>query len=219
MLDIEDMPYRKIAFANNGYYHIFNRGVAKQAIFSNSDDYNRLLDVFYYYQFSDPKPSFSWNYHHRFKKTNFMQNPKIVTIIAYCLMPNHFHILARQEAYEGVQTFIRKALNSYTKYFNTKYERVGPILQGEFKAVPITTDEQLLHVSRYIHLNPYVSGIASDLEQYSFSSYHEYIGKRKPLLANPEPILSSFKDLHAYKAFVNDQKTYGIELEMLKHTT
>lgn len=163
------MPYRLTNFANQNFYHVFNRGVNKQEIFNNPDDYEHFFQTIFYYQFSGPKPRFST--HRRFRIKDFTKNPKILEIICYCLMPNHFHFLLRQVKNGGITEFISKISNSYTKYFNTKYKRVGPLLQGEFKAVTIETDEQLLHVSRYIHLNPFVAELVEDLNLFPYSSF------------------------------------------------
>ena len=132
-------------------------------------------------------------------------------------MPNHFHFLIRQIKDNGVSIFISHLTNSYTKYFNTKYKRVGPLFQGEFKAVLIDSDEQLMHISRYIHLNPYVSNITKDWETFAYSSFQEFIEKKKRRISSPSYILSLFKDLKEYKAFVRDQESYAKEIEKIKH--
>lgn len=211
------MPYRKTPFVNDYFYHVYNRGVAKQPTFSTHADYQRLLESMYYYQFSDPKPSFST--YKRFKIQDFETNPKIVDIIAYCLMPNHFHMLVRQTQDRGIQHFMRKVFNSYTKYYNTRHKRVGPLFQGEFKAVLIESDEQLLHVSRYIHLNPYVDGLTKALDTFPYSSYSQYIGKRNSGFCIIEPIMSFYKDTSKYKGFIEDHQDYAKQLENIKHLT
>src|SRR3989344_3190174 len=169
------MPGRITPLVNGQFYHIYNRGTEKRNIFTQSRDYARFQKSFYYYQFQGPKPSFS-----KFTKSDldlFKPDPnrKIVEVICYCLMPNHFHFLIRQLKDGGIPIFISQLSNSYTKYFNTKYERVGALFQGAFKAVLIESDEQLVHLSRYIHLNPIVSNLAKDLNHYYWSSYLEYI--------------------------------------------
>lgn len=209
------MPYRVAPFASGYFYHIFNRGVEKRIIFSNERDHQRFLQTLYYYQFRGPKPRFSM--YTRFKDKDFSRNPKIVEVICYCLMPNHFHILAKQIEDGGIQEFIRKATNSYTKYYNTKHKRVGHLFQGTFKAVPIETDPQLLHVSRYIHLNPYVSELTDNLDNYPYSSYPHFIGLKKDNLCESEVILESFKDSADYKEFISGYGDYARELEQLKH--
>ncbi len=132
-------------------------------------------------------------------------------------MPNHFHFLLKQLKEGGITEFLSKLCNSYTKYFNTKYKRVGPLLQGEFKAVLVESDEQLLHLSRYIHLNPLVSYIVKNLDLYEWSSYEEYINSKSKGVCVKENVLSFFKSPASYKQFVLDQAEYGEKLELIKH--
>ncbi|MBI2022009.1 transposase [Candidatus Daviesbacteria bacterium] len=209
------MPYRLTPFINQNYYHLFNRGVEKRQVFSVDQDYQRFLETVYYYQFKGPKPRFST--HKRFRIKDFYKNPKIIEVICYSLMPNHFHLLIRQLYDGGIEEFMKKVLNSYTKYFNTKHRRIGPLFQGQFKAVSVDTDEQLLHLSRYIHLNPYVADITNSLESYLYSSYPNFIGLRNNSLCNAEPILSFFKNPKAYMKFISDHQSYAQELERIKH--
>ncbi|MDO8638174.1 MAG: transposase [Candidatus Daviesbacteria bacterium] len=209
------MPYRFIPFTDQTFYHVYNRGVEKRIIFLDERDYRRFLQTLYHYQFDKPIPSFS-------KKKNldsydFTQNPQIVEIIAYCFMPNHFHLLIKQLKEDGVSEFISRVLNSYTKYFNTKHKRVGPLLQGTFKAITIEDDMQLIHVSRYIHLNPYVSNLTKDLDNYFYSSFPDYIDKTQGKICNKKPILSLFKNPADYKEFVSGHSDYAKELEIMKH--
>lgn len=209
------MPYRTTPLINGSYYHIFNRGVEKRHIFSNSKDYERFLSTLFYYRFSGPKPSFSL--YRRFKNRNFSNNPKIVEVLTYCLMPNHFHLLLKQLVDNGISEFVSKISNGYTKYFNTKHNRIGPLLQGAFKAVPIETDKQLLHLSRYIHLNPFVSELSKDLKEYKYSSYREYTGLDSVEVCSKELILNFFKTAQEYKKFVDDHSSYALDLERIKH--
>lgn len=208
------MPYRTSPFVDNFFYHIYNRGVEKRRIFNNPSDYQRFLKMIYYYQFSGPKPSFST--YMRRKVKDFSKNPKIVEIVAYCLMPNHFHLLIKQLRENGVSEFIGKLSNGYTKYYNIKYGRIGPLLQGVFKAKIMETNEHMLHISRYIHLNPYVAGLVESLNTYPYSSYQEYIGGNNGICFL-EPILEFFKEPNEYKDFVEGHGDYARELEMLKH--
>ncbi len=131
-------------------------------------------------------------------------------------MPNHFHLLIRQLKDKGITNFIGKVCNSYTKYFNIKYNRVGPLLQGEFKSVHIETNEQLIHLSRYIHLNPVVTGIVKKPESYEWSSYNEYLS-RPQILCDCSIVLDQFESPQVYQKFVEGQIDYGISLEILKH--
>ena len=146
---------------------------------------------------------------------------KLVEILCFCLMPNHFHFLLKQLKDNGISIFISKFANSYAKYFNTKHERVGPLFQGRFKAVHIENDEQLVHVSRYIHLNPVVSSLIEEaaLKDYVWSSYPEYLKLINSQITDKELVMSFFKTEDKYKQFVLNQADYGKNLEQIKHLT
>lgn len=207
------MPARTIPLVNDQFYHIYNRGVEKRRIFENRRTYTRFLKTLNYYQLEGPKPKFS-----NFIKYKLFEpdpNKKIVDIICYCLMPNHFHFLIKQLREGGVSEFISKLINSYTKYYNIKFDRVGPLLQGPFKAVLIESDEQLVHISRYIHLNPISSFLVKKPEDYEWSSYNEYLDGKG--ICAKEEILNFFKSVTDYKEFVNDQIDYAQRLELIKH--
>lgn len=155
------MPIRTTPFANGYFYHLFNRGVEKRIIFQDDRDYIHFLKILGYYQYAGPKLSYSRTNEKQIKIVK--TNEKIIEIISYCLMPNHFHLLIKQLKENGIPEFIRKISDGYTKYFNTKHHRVGPLFQGSYKAVLIESDQQLTHLSRYIHLNPRVSLLIKDL--------------------------------------------------------
>lgn len=210
------MPGRSTPLVNGEYYHVYNRGSEKQNIFTQAWDYKRFQKTFYYYQFLGPKPSFSKFAKSDLKSFKLTPDKKLVEIICYCLMPNHFHFLVKQLKNSGISTFLSQISNSYTKYFNTKYKRVGPLLQGAFKAVLIKSDEQLIHTSRYIHLNPIVSKLTSSLNSYPWSSYLEYIN-RQPFYSSPQEILNFFPSPKKYQEFAEAQIEYGTTLEILKH--
>lgn len=209
------MAIRTVPLVSGEYYHVFNRGVEKRDIFSQGWDYKRFVKTIYYYQFQGPKPSFSKLSKSAFNLFKPKLENKIADILCYCLMPNHFHFLVKQIKENGISEFIGQLSNSYTKYFNTKYERVGSLLQGPFKAVRIETEEQLIHVSRYIHLNPVVAGLVKHLEEYPWSSYLEYINE--PIICIVSEILNIFPSKKKYKKFVEDRIDYGTTLEILKH--
>ena len=129
----------------------------------------------------------------------------------------------RQNIDNGISTFISNFTNSYAKYFNTKYQRVGPLLEGVFKAVYVENDDQLIHLSRYIHLNPVVSSIVNETEilNYKWSSYPAYLSlnEKNKIVLDINTILSYFKSPKKYQEFVMDQVDYGKELEKIKHLT
>lgn len=209
------MPYRTTPLTTGNFYHIYNRGVEKRIVFTQERDYQRFIQTLYYYQFTGPKPAFSK--HFQFKIKDFSHNPKIAEIICYCQMPNHFHLLIKQLQDNGISELIGKVINSYTKYFNTKHRRVGPLFQGAFKTVLVENDAQLLHLSRYIHLNPYVSNLVQDVVDYKHSSYLYFVGQISDQLCVADSVLGQFKDNKQYKEFVEGHGDYAKELELMKH--
>lgn len=220
------MPGREIILANNEIYHVFNRGVASLPVFFTRRDYKRALLTLAYYQNTSPPIRYSklltlsqalrGELLQKLKKEeNFL-----VEIIAHCLMPNHFHLLLRQLKEGGISKFVGNFTNSYTRYLNTKTKRSGPLFGGKFKAVRAETEEQLLHLTRYIHLNPYTGYIVSEiasLKSYPYSSFPEYLQPATHNLSNPTQILGTFKSLKSYKNFVTDHADYQRQLGNIKH--
>jgi putative transposase len=211
---------RKLVFANDQIYHVFNRGVEKRPTFTGKRELNRALLTLGYYHYADlPIKLSKFLVLSEDLRSQMFKNIKklttLVDVISFCLMPNHFHFLLKQNVDNGVSNFT----NSYTRYFNTKHERVGPLFQGTFKAVRITSDEQLIHVSRYIHLNPVSSFIieANVLEEYLWSSYIDYIGLGDRGIVKPELVTTLFGIKNSYKEFVLDQVDYARKLEGIKH--
>lgn len=222
----KQMPGRDIPLVTNEVYHIINRGIASQPVFLTKRDYQRALDTFFYYQNQNPflRYSFFLRLPNQ-QKAEILdrlqkENEFLIEIIAYCLMPNHVHFLLRQLKSNGLSIFMSNFSNSYTRYFNTKQKRIGPLLQGKFKAIRIETDEQLLHLSRYIHINPYSSFVVknlTDLENYPYSSLPEYLNPQTFPRCNKEVVLAHFKNISAYKKFILDQVDYQRRLEEIKH--
>lgn len=220
------MPRRIIPLVNEETYHVYNRSISSIPVFVSNSDYHRAIEALNYYQFSEVQISFS-----KFKKLSLRKRAllfekfnkrgkRLVKILCFCLMPNHFHLLLKQFRKEGISKFIANFQNSYTRYFNLKNKRVGPLLQGTFKAIRIGTDEQLIHVSRYIHLNPYSSLVVrnlEELEKYPWSSLKEYIFPQRKGLSFPKEVLEFFKSFREYKKFVFDRANYQKELEKIKH--
>lgn len=188
-------------FIQGGYYHVFNRGNRKQDIFLDTKDYKRYIDKIKEYK----------------QKHN-------VSIIAYCLMPNHIHLLLRQNGPEPLSILMQKLHTSYSKYFNTKYDQVGHVFQDRFKAKFIDNDEYLLQLSRYIHLNPL--GLVTKLPSYKWSSYSAYITEIDDELTNTKLVLNFFKRKNQtmedakreYKLFVRSQEDYYYKVKDLTFT-
>jgi len=217
---------RQIVFANNYYYHVFNRGIARQPIFITKKDYDRAVITLDYYRYKKPTlrlaRALTLN---KEEKGGFFNNlkkqPKLVEIISYCLMPNHFHFLLKQKIDKGIPKFLSNFSNSYTRYFNTRRKRIGPLFQGIFKAVRIEEEEQLVHVSRYIHLNPVASLVIinEELSNYPWSSLSEYLNSQIDSICDQETIFDFFPSRGAYREFVYNQIDYAKKLEEIKHLT
>jgi REP element-mobilizing transposase RayT len=195
----------------NGYYHIYNRGVNKQEIYTTPQDYsvflNYLKEALSPPLQPDELPTFRVNLH----GTTFIKprrQPKNfcgeIDLIAYVLMPNHFHFLIKQNKRESMEAFMRSIATRYSMYVNKAYGRVGTLFQGIYKAVLIENEQYLLHLSRYIHLNPS-----------AYSSYANYIGMKKTQWVHPchvldffgQPTNPEFKKFTSYKDFVEKYKT------------
>lgn len=188
-------------------------------IFTDTRDFNQAILSMKFYQIEKPPIKLS-----RFKslsatdQTIFLTKVSnfhntLVDILCYVFMPNHFHFLLKQNIENGVSRFISNFTNSYTRYFNTAHKRSGHLFQGQFKAVEIESEAQLIHVSRYIHLNPLTAGFTTQktLSEYKWSSYPDYL---KP---NSKMITKIFKSPDAYEKFVLNHADYARELEFIKH--
>lgn len=215
---------RKIVLANGEYYHLFNRGVERRPVFTNRHEFSRAMDLVNFYHFDKPTLRYSkYLALDEGRRRNFLASlkDKAVEIIAFCLMGNHFHFLIRQVKEGGSSKFMANFMNSYTKYFNTKYQRVGHLFQGAFKAVHVETDEQLLHLSRYIHLNPITSFKVKpqELKDYQWSSYPSYIENSDVKFVNKDIVMSFFKKSFKYEEFVLDQAGYAKKLKTIEHQT
>ncbi len=221
------MPTRKVPIIPEEIYHIYNRSIARQPIFLTQKHYQRALEVIQFYQYS--KPSIRFSYYNRLsveQKNEFFlnlvkNNKKQIHIYTYCLMPNHFHFLLKEIEPNGISSFTGNIQNSYAKYFNIRRQRTGGLFQSMFKAVHIETDEQILHVMRYIHLNPLTSFVVKNikgLEQYRWSSFLEYITE-KPFIIEHKFIKSFFRSTEDFKKFIFNQTDYQKQLADIKHLT
>ena len=215
---------RAVIFQNDCIYHLFNRGVERRPIFFTPRDYKRFMSLLEYYRFHEIAKSYS-----HFLRLSLIEQivfrqsleskTTAIDILAFCLMPNHYHIIVKQNVDRGIHSFLSNVTNGYTKYLNTKRERVGPLYQGPFKAVYIETDEQLLHLSRYVHINPTVSNVVTlnALSSYPWSSFPDYLDNSAKSFINTSKILSHFKTNQEYKDFVYDHISYAEQLEKIKH--
>lgn len=198
-------------YLENGYYHLYNRGVEKRLVFQDAQDHSVFLS--YLKEYLIPKNTKELSEKLASPSTSYQEKDKIVKLLrlnnfsdeielkAYCLMPNHFHMLVKQKSSRSIDTFMNSLGTRYTMYFNRKYKRVGSLWQAVYKAVLVSSDEQLLHLVRYIHkqaLNP-------DGAEIQPNSHSEYIGTRKTEWIKLEEVLAYFSQTNpnlSYKQFV-----------------
>ncbi|RJQ36949.1 hypothetical protein C4559_04435 [Candidatus Microgenomates bacterium] len=216
--------FRNVVLANDQIYHVFNRGVERRTVFGTQWEFKRALDVFKFYRFSNLPFRFSQLLKLPKEEreriiSEINTNAKLVEIISFCLMPNHFHFILKQLQSGGIKKFISNFSNSYSKYFNTKHERIGPLFEGIFKAVLVESDEQLIHLSRYIHLNPVSSFLIPNekLENYIWSSLPEYLENIDDGICSKDTVLSLFPSIESYHKFILNQISYAQELDKIKH--
>lgn len=219
------MPGRLTPLVNNQIYHVFNRGIDHRPTFIDRLELKRSMTTIDFYRFANPPMKLSKflqlsnEERERISREIKSRDEKLVEILAFCLMPNHFHFVVKQLYEKGISKFLANFQNSYTRYFNTKRERNGPLFLDQFKGVRIETDEQLLHVSRYVHLNPLTSYVVKDFEEllrYPWSSFGEYINN-KSSICEISTILGFFKSPKEYQTFVKDNANYQRELDKIKH--
>ena len=204
-------------------YHVFNRTIAHAEAFTSKRELHRVLELVNYYRFpqhksySRFKSIFNIDGKNHYLKNIWLHDP-LVEIHAFTIMPNHFHFLLKQICDKGISTFISNLQNGYAKYFNKKDDRNGSLFQKPFKAKRIASDELLLHISRYIHLNMVTSYMITydKLEESEWTSYGSYTDKRKVHFINTDFILKVAGSKKIYEKFVKDQIDYQRKLGMIK---
>ena len=190
-------------YVEDGYYHIYNRGVEKRLIFQGREDYSMFLHILKLYL----SPSDRLRDELPLLRNYYVQNnlSEELQLLAFCLMPNHYHLLIHQKNKDSIIKLMRQITIAYSMYFNKRHERIGPLFQGRYKAALIDSDEYLLHLSRYIHLNPL--GRGAQIDEFEWSSYLYYLNKRKASWLNTKLISEYFnnsKKGFSYKEFVED---------------
>jgi putative transposase len=215
---------RKQQLVTGQIYHIVSRSIANFKIFNDDNDCNRILNLFQYFEVDNPPAKFSLFMSLKpvqdlgFQKYFYSlikDQDKIVQIIAYCLMPTHIHLILKQLKENGISSYMRKILDSYTRYFNTLHKRKGPLWESRFKNVLVEKDEQLIHLTRYIHLNPTSAGLVKKPELWKYSSHLEYIRSDQTNPITDHDGLLEIKP-KTYRKFVNDQKDYQRNLALIK---
>jgi REP element-mobilizing transposase RayT len=173
------MARRKVAFVKGGHYHIYNRGANRQPIFRDDENYRFLLARV-------KEAAAEWQ----------------ASVLAYCLMPNHFHFVLRQDGDRPLSGFMQAVFNSYTKAFNKRYQRSGTLFEGPYRALAVTTQEYLLHLCRYVHRNPLDAGLVARLGDWPYSNYSEWVKARQGTVVDRAFVRSRFSTPEAYTRFV-----------------
>lgn len=208
---------RREKFIAGEYYHICNKSIANYGIFKDLNNCQRFLETLDYYNNFPRTESFSLCLKRKAYKYNNLLIPKgnsTVKYIAYCIMPDHYHLLLRLLVQNSFSKFINDIENSFSRYFNCKFERKGPLWQSRFRAVRVRSNEQLLHVSRYIHLNPTTASLVEKPEEWAYSSYGDYLKEGKIYKEFISDI--SIKTQASYKRFTEDQIDYQKRLKLIK---
>lgn len=221
------MPTRREVFYNGGIYHVFNKTIDKKRVFATEMLCKRFLELIRYYR--SIHATLRYSHFNEFTQElkdqwwKLLENPRRfkINILSYCLIPNHFHFLVKQKKEKGVEKFMSDIINSCTRFYNLISERKGPLFLPRFQSRAIVSREQLIHVSRYIHLNPYSNGLVNELEAvktYSWSSLKEYTNPESTnKLCNTEIILNQFQNNRKkYLRFVLDNAYHQRTLEYIK---
>lgn len=193
---------REKVYLPQTYYHIYNRGVNKRRIFADQDDYAVFLNLLKRYLDDQPTKD------SKGREYDWLHND--IELLAFCLMPNHFHLFIYQEKPDAMTRLMRGVATAYTTYFNKKYHRIGPLFQDRFKASMVSRDDYLIHISRYIHLNP------KTYKSWRFSSLPYYLGNKQAGWVRPDKVLESFSSARDYAQFLADYEDQKSILDELK---
>ncbi|MBU0708276.1 transposase [Patescibacteria group bacterium] len=222
------MPGRQESLDTGESYHVFNKTIDSKPVFINTQNATVFKETMGYYR--SLKAFLSLSRYRGIEDKNFRKlyarrisykKHFIVDILAYCIMPTHFHLLLKQKKDKGISKYMSDVINSFTRFHNLKSKRKGPLFLPQFRAKHIRTDDSLLNVSRYIHLNPLTGGVVNNinqLEKYQHSSYPEYDTDAKESLSDSNPIMKLFDyKTKAYRDYVINQLDYQSSLETMKH--
>lgn len=203
---------RKAIFAIGECYHVYNRGVDKRDVFLDDADYIRFLKNLREFNSNLLREERLLKQNMTISELNseseFSSGGRFVDIIAYCLNPNHFHLILKQLSEKGIEKFMQKIGTGYTNYFNKRYERNGSLFQGPFKAVNVDSNEYLLYLSAYVNGNNFIHGYQDKSErEWKYCSASDYLGKRNGTLCNKNIVLDQFAPLE-YAAYLNKNAQY-----------
>jgi len=175
------MPARRPPYHPGHYYHIYNRGAHGLSVFREEDNYVFVL-----------------------QKAKTYCHSLSLAPIAYCLMPNHYHFLIRQDGEHPAGLLPQRVFNSYSKAYNRRYEHSGTLFQGNYRMIAVEREEYLLHLCRYIHANPVIHGLVADVDGWPYSNYLEWVGERDGTLVDRDFVREFFPSPDEYPALVAD---------------
>jgi len=206
----------KNKFYDDCFYHVFNKSISNFGIFSKSKNRSKFIDTLDYYNNLKTKLSLSVYLRKNSLNANLLipKDNSIAKIISYCIMPDHYHLLVKIIQADKFSKLLNNVENSFSRYFNIKNNRKGPLWQSRFKSVIVESNEHLLHVSRYIHLNPTTNYLVDNPEDWNLSSYKELITNEKYLKEYIKEI--SIDSCLEYKIFVENNRDYQRKLKHIK---
>ena len=184
------MPTKRPEYLPGHFYHFYNRGAHRISIFREDDNYLFVL-----------------------RKMKEYCRSLALTPITYCLLPNHYHFLIRQDGENRAGLLPQRVLNSYSKAYNKRYEHSGTLFEGNYRVTLVENEAHLLHLCRYIHANPVKHGLVADLMEWPYSNYLEWIGERNGTLVDRDFVRKRFASPQSYQEFVLD---YLVERKLPK---
>ncbi|MBN2549366.1 MAG: transposase [Anaerolineales bacterium] len=189
------MPQKRPDFHPGGVYHVFNRGSHRVSIFHEPENYIFVL-----------------------RKIKQHQQELNLTLLAYCLMPNHYHFLIRQDGDQPARLLSQRVFNSYSKAYNKRYQHSGTLFEGPYRVRPVLESAHLLHLCRYIHANPVKDGLVKQPGNWPYSNYLEWVGQRDGSLVDRTFVQAHFAQPGQYVEFVEDYlRTRMMPIEMAKY--
>jgi len=197
---------RKTSLVNNEIYHVYNRGVDKRMIFEDQDDFKRFIETLVMLNNHESKGGI---FRSKLPKNRDEDKEPLVTFVSFCVLPNHFHFILKQNVDGGISKFMQKVQNSYTKYFNAKYDRSGSLFQGRFKSIHADDNRYLLRLFVYVNLNFKIHKLQHPMLQFVWSSWDSIINKKTKISKQNQIFLDhnivteQFKDNNSLKEFAD----------------
>ncbi|HRN96350.1 MAG TPA: transposase [Candidatus Levybacteria bacterium] len=204
-------------FVEGGVYHVYNKTAGGKILFQDDTDYETFH--FYLYIYLKPIKAVLESYANLPFRLQIKNLHKEVDCLAYCLMPDHFHLLLKQTSANGVTKLMKQVTHAYTEYYNKKYHTTGPLMQGRYKAVAIEKDQHLLQIARFIHLNPIIAQLSEKAGEYTWSSMKEYENSSLDTICNKRLILSYYSSEKVLSQFVNNKEDYSRHIVKIKSST